>query len=114
MSPPLLALNYCFFALQLPTLSSELYLVHSIHLGTIPTLLFYEFVRFTMIGSGTRAAGRQGFWLLGLLYLRSLRQWDILLGHSVYYTVVAKSRREASQGKQGLFLFSLPLPPFGG
>ena len=29
------------------------------------------------------------------------------------HTIVAKSRREAPQGKQGLFLFSLPLPPFG-
>jgi len=66
---PLLALNYCLFVFQLPTLSSELYLVHSIHLGTAPTLLFYGLVQFATVGSGTRAAGRKGFWLLGLLYL---------------------------------------------
>lgn len=64
-----LALNYYLFVLQLPTLSSELYLVHLIPLGIVPTLLFYGFVQFTAIESGTRAAGRQGLWLLGLLYL---------------------------------------------
>jgi len=91
---PLLALNYCLFALQLPTLSSELYLVHSIHLGIIPTLLFYGFVQFTTIGSGTLAVGRQGFWLLGLLYLTKSQA----MGYTVGSFCLLHGRGEITSG----------------
>jgi len=75
--------------------------------------LFYGLVQFTIIHSHRSAWPPEGSTASTHAW-RALGTCDLLSGHLVYYTVETKLRLDTSQFEQSLFLFSLPLPSFGG